>query len=104
MSTPMPIELILAAHNYQCPCIMTLQFGCEYMAAYLVEFGHADGSQHCDPSARKLPLCPDHTKAATIAASGNALADMLGAEPPPPCTCGKPVSIHGVTTLRGEQV
>jgi hypothetical protein len=104
MSTPMPIELILAAHNYECPCIMSLQFGCNYMAAYLVEFRHVDGTEHCDAQARKLPLCPEHTKAATVAAGGGPLADILGAQPPPPCPCGKPINIHGVTTLRGEPV
>lgn len=104
MTMPMPIELVLAAHDFEMPCIMSIQFECEAPAAFVVTFGHIDGSAHCDPAA-KLPLCKDHTRAAQLACAGGPLMDMLGATPPPPCgVCDKPVTIHQITTLRGQAV
>lgn len=99
----MPIELVLAAHNYECPCIMSILYGCAERAVFLVDFGHADGSVHCDPN-HKLPLCTAHTRAAQLAATGGPLMEMLGACPPPDCECGQVVTIHGIYTLKGERV
>jgi hypothetical protein len=101
MSQPMPIELVLAAHDFEMPCVMSIAFACPHTAVYLVQFGHTDGTAHCDPSAR-LPLCADHTTAAKMATAGGPLMEWLGAPPPPDCICGKTVSIHGITTVRGE--
>lgn len=101
MSMPMPVELILAAHDFKIPCVMSIQFGCEDLAEYVVTFGHADGTPHCDAHA-KLPLCGDHKRAAQLATAGGPLMDLLGASPPPDCGCGKAVGIHEIRTVRGE--
>lgn len=101
MNMPMPIELVLAAHDFEIPCIMSLMHGCPETAVYLVLFGHADGTPHCDPSA-KLPLCEDHTTSARVACAGGPLIEWLGVQPPPDCGCGKTVTIHSVRTVRGE--
>lgn len=103
MSMPMPLELILAAHDFECPCVMSVQFGCEDPAMFIVYFGHADGTPHCDQAA-KLPLCDDHTRAAQLACAGGPLMEIMGASPPPDCSCGKAVNIHQIKTLRGEIV
>lgn len=103
MSMPLPIELVLAAHDFECPCMMSVQYGCESAAVFVVTFGHADGTPHCDPAA-KLPLCADHTRAAQLACAGGPLMEILGASPPPDCGCGRPVIVQRVTTLRGEPV
>lgn len=102
MSMPMPIELVLAAHDFEIPCIMSIMHGCVETAAFLVEFGHVDGTPHCDQSAR-LPLCGPHTSAARVAAAGGPLMDFLGATPPPDCSiCGGGVTVRSVRTVRGE--
>ena len=103
MSMPMPIELILAAHDFQCPCFMSVQYDCEAAAMFIVKFGHGDGTAHCDPNAQ-IPLCREHTRAAQLACEGGPLMEIMGATKPPDCSCGKAVTIHCIKTLRGEIV
>lgn len=102
----MPIELVLAASDYECPCIMSLapdeELRCAYNAEFVIYVSHHDDTAVCDQPA--LPFCGIHTEHMRMGLQGSPLLSILGVPAMPPCACGKIVKLVRITTLRGEEV
>lgn len=104
-NNPMPIELVLAAHDFETPCLMSIMHGCDEQAEFLVYITHKpDGTPLCG-GISTLPLCKRHKIAVVFISKSSPLGEVLNAPVLEPCDeCGKDITVQKVTTLRGEVV
>jgi hypothetical protein len=101
MTERLPIEMILAANDYVCECMMVI-YGCKANAVGLIYVNHADGTPLCGGT-NVLLMCQSHGASLLMGLTSSPLMAVMGAPPVPPCEeCGKPLVLGKATNLRGE--